>query len=213
MRGSLHLGVVPILNVSLVPPLAGKLLQGHPGISLTVQEISSTEIETRLEEGQMDVGMGFVTRHSPILRYECLCKDEFALLVPKTHRWANRRSVALSELHQERILQLPDSFVMRRMTDEICRQHQVRPRTVAEINAIEVLLRSLAPLNAAAVMPRLTLISRKSLGLRAVRLRGDNLHLEIGLLRLKGADANPAVAAFMELARTIVPKLVADAAK
>jgi len=31
-------------------------------------------------------------------------------------------------------------FVMRRMTDEICRNHRVRPRTVAEINAIETLL-------------------------------------------------------------------------
>ena len=46
------------------------------------------------------------------------------------------------KLHQQRLLQLPDTFVMRRMTDEICRNHRVRPKTIAEINTIETLLRS-----------------------------------------------------------------------
>jgi LysR family cyn operon transcriptional activator len=210
MRGSLKLGVAPILNVPLVPQLMGSFIEEHPGISVAVHEISSTEIETELEEGRMDVGLGFVTRHSPNLRYECLCRDEFALIVAKDHPWINRRFVPVSELHQARLLQLPGSFVMRRMTDEICRKHQVRPRTVAEINTIETLLRSLGPLNAATLMPRLALISRESLELRPLRLRGENLTLEIGLLRLEGSEANPAVSAFTCLSKEMVPNLVGN---
>ena len=72
------------------------------------------------------------------------------------------------ELHGKRLLQLPDSFVMRRMTDAICRKHQVRPQTVAEINAIETLLRSLSALEAGALMPKIALRGRESLGLRAI---------------------------------------------
>src|SRR6266699_1742923 len=149
LRGALHLGVVPILNVALVPHLLGLFAAAHSGISLTVEEISSTEIETALEEGRMDVGLGFLTRHSPNLRYEPICTDEFALIVSEPHPWWNRRVVQFSQLHRHRLLQLPDTFVMRRMTDEICRRHQVRPHMVAEINAIETLLRSLAPLQEA----------------------------------------------------------------
>ncbi len=128
LRGTLRLGVVPVLNVPLLPELMGMFAADHPGISLIVEEISSTEIETALEEGRMDVGLGFLTRHSPNLRYERLCTDEFALIVSETHPWSKRHVVQLSELHQQRLLQLPDSFVMRRMMDEICRNHQVRPR-------------------------------------------------------------------------------------
>lgn len=207
LRGSLRLGVIPALNVPLVPELLGLFSAAHPGVSLVVEEISSTEIETALEEGRMDVGLGFVTRHSPNLRYERLCTDEFALVVSESHSWARRRVIDFSELHQQRLLQLPDSFVMRRMTDEICRQHQVRPRTVAEINAIETLLRSLAPLQAAALMPKIALRGREGLKVRAIRLHGKNLALEIGLLRLKGSAGNIAVAAFTELARSAVPKM------
>ncbi len=207
-RGALHLGVVPILNVPLVPHLLGRFAPEHPGISLTVEEISSTEIETAIEEGRMDVGLGFLTRHSPNLHYERLGTDQFALVVAESHPWAKRRAVPVSELHGQRLLQLPDSFVMRRMSDEICREHRVRPRTVAEINAIEVLLRSLAPLQAATLMPSITLRERKALKLKAIRLQGKGLAVEIGLLRLMDAEINSAIGAFTALAKATVPAMI-----
>ena len=206
MRGALHLGVVPILNVALIPQLLGLFASTHPAVSLNVEEISSTVIETALEEGRMDVGLGFLTLHSPNLHYERLCNDQFALIVDRSHPWAKRRMIAVSELHQERILQLPDSFVMRRMTDVVCREHQVRPRVIAEISAIETLLRSLAPLNAAALMPKIAL--RGTSNLTAIRLKGKNLALEIGLLRLIDSGANSAVEEFTKLARVAVPRII-----
>jgi len=156
----------------------------------------------------MDVGLGFLTRHSPNLRYERLCTDEFALIVAQNHSWADRRVIQFSQLHQQRLLQLPDTFVMRRMTDEICRKHQVRPHMVAEINAIETLLRSLAPLQAATLMPKIALRGRESLKLKAIRLQGKKLGLDIGLLRLSDSAANSAVAAFTSLAKATVPKMI-----
>jgi LysR family transcriptional regulator, cyn operon transcriptional activator len=208
LRGALRLGVIPVLNVPLVPHLLGFFTADYPAISITVEEISSTEIETALEEGRMDVGLGFLTRHSPNLRYERLCTDEFTLIVAQNHPWANRRVVHFSELHRERLLQLPDTFVMRRMTDEICRKHQVRPHVLAEMNAIETLLRSLGPLQAAALMPKIALRGRESLKLKAVRLQGKRLGVDIGLLRLRDSAANSAVAAFTSLAKAIVPKMI-----
>src|ERR1043165_8917893 len=127
LRGALRLGVIPVLNVPLVPQLLGAFVADHPAISVTVEEISSTEIETVFEDGRMEVDMSFLTRHSPNLRYERLCTDQFALIVAQNRAWANRRVVGFSKLHQLRLLQLPDSFVMRRMSDEICRKHKVRP--------------------------------------------------------------------------------------
>ena len=208
LRGTLRLGVVPVLNVPLLPELMGMFAADHPGISLIVEEISSTEIETALEEGRMDVGLGFLTRHSPNLRYERLCTDEFALIVSESHPWSKRHLIPLSELHQQRLLQLPDSFVMRRMIDDVFRNHQIRPRTVAEINAIETLLRSLAPLQAATLMPKIALRGRESLKLKAIRLQGKKLGLDIGLLRLSDSAANSAVAAFTSLAKASVPKMI-----
>lgn len=208
IHGTLRLGIIPYLSGALLPRLLGLFSEQNPGVDLSIQEISSTDIETGLEEGRMDVGLGWVTRHSPNLRYEHLCNDEFMVVVAETHPWARRRAVELAELHRQRLVQLPDTYVMRRMTDEICRNHRIRPRTVAEINSIDIILRSLKPLNAVALMPRVTLRGAGGLGLKAIRLDGKSLGLEIGLLRLVDSGTNTAVAAFSKLAQTVVPKII-----
>jgi len=99
---------------------------------------------------------------------------------------------------------------MRRMTDEICRNHRVRPRTVAEINSIETLLRSLEPLKAVALMPQVSLRGAENLRLKAIRLEGRDLGIEIGLLRLIDSGTNSTVAAFTKLARTVIPKMIEE---
>lgn len=213
LQGTLRLGVIPYLNVPVIPKLLGLFSSEHPGIDLSVLEISSTNIETALEEGRMDVGLGWVTRHSPNLHYEHLCDDEFNVVVSDTHPWSKRRVIQLSELHRQSLLQLPDNYVMRRMTDEMCRSYRIQPRTVAEINSIESLLRSLAPLKAVALMPRISLRETRGLGLKAIRLDGRNLGLEVGLLRLVDSETNSAVAAFAKIAREVVPKMVEEREK
>ena len=211
LHGTLRVGVIPYLDVALMPKLLGLFAEEHPGIDLSILEISSTNIETLLEEGRMDVGLGWVTRHSPNLSYEHLCNDQFTVVVAGGHPWAKRRMVDLSELHLQRLLQLPDNYVMRRMTDEMFRNYRIRPRTVAEINSIETLLRSLGPLKALALMPRISLREAGNLGLKAIRLEGRDLGLEVGLLRLVDSGTNSAVAAFTKLAKTVVPKMVETA--
>jgi LysR family cyn operon transcriptional activator len=206
LRGALHLGIVPWLDVALVPQLLGLFAAKHPSVNLIVTEISSDDIETALEEGRLDVGLGFLTHHSPNLSYELLSSDEFVLIVPAGHPWWKRRMIHFSDLHQQRLLQLPRTFVVRRMTDAICLSHQVRPRTVAEISAIETLLRSLGPLKSAALLPKVAL--RGATSLKAIRLRGKSLRLEMGLLCLKDFSTNSTVAAFTELAKTAVPKIL-----
>jgi hypothetical protein len=44
--------------------------------------------------------------------------------------------------------------------------------------------------------------------LKAIRLQGKKLGLDIGLLRLGDSGANSAVAAFTSLARAAVPKMI-----
>jgi DNA-binding transcriptional LysR family regulator len=64
-----------------------------------VLEISSTYIETLLEEGRLDLGLGRLTRHSPSLHYEHLCNDHLTVVVGHGHPWAKRRVVKFSDLH------------------------------------------------------------------------------------------------------------------
>ncbi len=55
-------------------------------------------------------------------------------------------------------------------------------------------------------MPKIVL--RDTTGLTAIRLKGKNLAIEIGLLRLMDSGANTAVQEFTKLARATVPIMI-----
>jgi hypothetical protein len=57
-------------------------------------------------------------------------------------------------------------------------------------------------------MPKIALRGRENLKLKAIRLHGKNLGVDIGLLRLSDSAANTAVAAFTSLAKATVPKMI-----
>src|SRR5256884_4306742 len=58
VRGALHLGIVPWLDVALVPQLLGLFAARHPGVNLTVTEISSGDIQRALAKWRLHVVRG-----------------------------------------------------------------------------------------------------------------------------------------------------------
>jgi hypothetical protein len=64
------------------------------------------------------------------------------------------------------------------------------------------------PLRKSALMPKIALRGNEGLKLKAIRLQGKDLGLEIGLLRLIDSGGNRVVGAFIELAHVTVPKMI-----
>ena len=132
-----HLGVIPVLNVPLVPQLLG--------ISRPITQRSASPLKKshppRSKRRWKKAGWTLVLVFSPGTHRICATSAFAQMNSPsswrRTTRGRNGGWFIFRELHQQRLLQLPDTFVMRRMTDEICRKHQVRPHVIAEINAIE----------------------------------------------------------------------------
>src|SRR5205823_13495962 len=72
VRGDLHLGTVPWLDVAPVPQLQGLFAAKHPIVNLSVTENPSEDIATPLREGRLALGQGLLTHHSHNLRSDRL---------------------------------------------------------------------------------------------------------------------------------------------
>jgi hypothetical protein len=62
-------------------------------------------------------------------------------------------------------------------------------------------------------MPQISLRGAEGLNQKSIPLEGRDLGLEIGLLRLVNSGTNSAVAAFNELAKSVVPKMIKERPK
>ena len=204
--GRVDVGVIPALHFAWIPPVLGHMAHQYPGVAIGVQEMASSDVETEIEAGRLDMGFGLMTHNSPNIRYEPLVTQSFSLIVPKDSEHAQRESVALKELEGQRLILLPGSFDMRRAADAVLLHARVHPRVAFEIDSIDAVLASVARSGVPTLLPAIVLRDRDMGNLRAIPLKGKTRHMEFGILWPAANNADPAsLAIAAALKATIEP--------
>ena len=97
-QGEIHMGGSTIPGEYILPKVIGKFNEKHPAISVDLTIADTSEIETRVLEGTLELGViGSKGSHKNLI-YHGLWKDELVLAVPAKHRWANKKMVSLADL-------------------------------------------------------------------------------------------------------------------
>jgi DNA-binding transcriptional LysR family regulator len=100
-RGEIHMGGSTIPGEYILPRVIGRFNEKHPLISVVLSISDTSEIESRVLEGMLELGViGSKGSHNN-LRYQELWKDELVLAIPPKHRLARKRGVSLAELSEE----------------------------------------------------------------------------------------------------------------
>lgn len=202
--GHLSVGVIPPLNVPWIPRVLGHLHREHPGLALSVTEKSSPEVENEVEAGRFDVGVGILSGASPNITYEPLRSDSIVLLARADGPLGKRRKVSARELGELPLVLLPESYLLRQLTQEAFRRARVLPRVALEVDTIEGVLATAVHTGLATLMPRVVLQGREALGLRAIPLSEWEQSLEFGLIWPAAVERNAAARAFAETLRATV---------
>lgn len=208
LSGRVDVGVIPALHFAWIPPMLGQMARKHPGVTVGVQELASSGVETEIEAGRLDLGFGLITRNSPSIRYERLVSQPFSLVVSKESKLAKRASIDLKELDGERLVLLPDSFDMRRAADVVLSHARVHPRVMFEIDSIDAVLSSVVHAGIPTVLPAIVLRGRDMPTLRAIPFAGKTRQMDFGILWPASNNSDPATLA---IARAL--KLSIKAAK
>ena len=195
VSGHVDIGVIPALHVGWVPSVLENISHDYPGVTIGVQEMASSEVESELEAGRLDIGFGLMSRNSPNLRYQSLISEPFSLIVSATSEFASRNSVQLTELENMRLVLLPESFDMRRAADEVLRHSKVHPKVVFEIDNIDAVLASVMRARMPTLLPAIVLLGRELSDLRAIPLTGKTRKMDFGLLWPSASSTSPAALA------------------
>lgn len=108
--------------------------------SRLLQEMSQEKIEDLLCRDRLDVGIAFAPVHSPELEAIPLLTESLALVVAQHHPLAACEQVALSRLHDEKLVLLSAEFATREQIDHYCEKAGLHPQVVIEANSISAVL-------------------------------------------------------------------------
>jgi len=212
LAGPLRVSGLTVAVAVLLAPMAARLRERHPRLSVRVQETGVTESFDLLFEGESDLAVVEATPHNPPLSdarfdQQPLLDDPFDLVVPADHPLAGRERADLSDAaHETWIAPVPDS-PCRTHVLSACGEAGFSPDIVHHALDWNVAAHLVANRLGVALIPRLAQLTPH---LRVARVPcTGNPYRRLLTCTRRGAQDRPAVAAALRELRELAPTAVA----
>jgi LysR family transcriptional regulator, cyn operon transcriptional activator len=140
LSGQLRIGTTHTFNIGLIPECVALFLARHPSVKVRVEELPAEQIGERLQARELDIGIAYRPSGPTELWFEPLYNEEMVLVVSATHPLAGRKRIRMVELHQQRLVLMPDYFSTRALLDDCFKASGAQPLVVAEMSTIAPML-------------------------------------------------------------------------
>jgi LysR family transcriptional regulator, cyn operon transcriptional activator len=150
---TLAIGVLQTVHTSLVPQLLEHVRKAQPHLVVQIYELTGLEIERRLLNGSLDIGISYLPPRQPGLHGVMLYEDELTLVIPAEHPLREFKKVSISQAAELPMLLLGEEFQIRQIWQAQLANLGRRPQVQAELNNMAGILDSLPHTQLATVLP------------------------------------------------------------
>ncbi|BFH60930.1 MULTISPECIES: LysR family transcriptional regulator [Paenibacillus] len=197
-QGHIVLGTTTSIAIQILPRVLSYFQNQFPLIKTSIQSMASSQIYTSVENGQIDVGIGYLIERNPNLITSVLYYDTFELIVSPRHPLARQTAVSIDVLRDTPLILLSPDTVGRRFTDEIFKTHDIMPNVVMELSSSEEIKRMVEIDLGAAIMSKQSVASELRHGtLKIIQLRELEVSHPVGLIYKSGRYLNSAMQQFL----------------
>ena len=191
LTGQVRIGATHTFNIGLIPECVALFLARHPTVQVRVEELPAEQIGAKLHAGDLDIGIAYRPNGPTDLWFEPLYNEEMVLVVSDTHPLAGRKRIRMVELHQQRLVLMPDYFATRTLLDECFKASGAEPLVVAEMSTIAPMLGLVLRTRIGAIVA-INAVPAGMTGLRMIPIESPTPIRTPGILwRLEGAKAAP----------------------
>jgi LysR family cyn operon transcriptional activator len=168
--GTLRVGGSPQHIETVLAPFVSRFRRRHPGIEVHFVEEGGARINSRLEQG--DVQVVLTSAHNDLFSGRLLYPVYVLAVVAPSHAFARRAAINVSDLADEPLLMLQRSFGSRGWFDAACHNADINPPIMLESGAPATLMALAGSGEGAAIVPSNVSIPRDSVKAIPVTYRG-----------------------------------------
>ncbi|MEQ1686144.1 MAG: LysR substrate-binding domain-containing protein [Burkholderiaceae bacterium] len=191
LTGQVRIGATHTFNIGLIPECVAQFLARHPTVQVRVEELPAEQIGTKLHAGELDIGIAYRPNGPTDLWFEPLYNEEMVLVVSDQHPLAGRKRIRMVELHQQRLVLMPDYFATRTLLEECFKASGAEPLVVAEMSTIAPML-GLALRTQVGAIVAINAVPAGMTGLQMIPIESPTPIRTPGILwRLEGEKAAP----------------------
>ncbi|OLF51588.1 LysR family transcriptional regulator [Pseudomonas chlororaphis] len=179
---TLAIGVLQTVHSSLVPQMLERVRKAQPHLVVQIYELTGLEIERRLLNGALDIGISYLPPGQPGLHGVQLYEDELTLVIPAGHPLREFKKVSMSQAAELPMLLLGEEFQIRQIWQAQLASLGRRPQVQAELNNMAGILDSLPHTRLATVLPGRSRQSHSHPDLLWKPLSESRVPLKVGLV-------------------------------
>jgi len=99
--GELRIGATNTFNFGFIPRCVATFLDRHSEAKVVVEELSAHDIRSKVNSGELDLGIAYRPGDPSELVFEPLHNEEMVLALAPNHHLAGRKRVRVVELHRQ----------------------------------------------------------------------------------------------------------------
>jgi len=111
-KGSIHIGLPPMVGSRFFPQVIQKYRQKYPDIRIQLVEDGAVKIENDVQSGALDLGVVVLPVNENLFDSFSIVNENLMLLTHPTHLLSKRDSVKLGELEQEPFILFRRDFAL-----------------------------------------------------------------------------------------------------
>lgn len=202
-RGSLRLGLPPMVGATFFPDVLAEFRRRFPEIDLSVAEHGGKRIEEMILAAELDVGVSLMPFDVKLFDGLAIADHALVLVAPQAGKWATRQAVALTELAEELFVMLTEEFLTARLIREACREAGFAPREVGHSGQWDFLVAMVESGLGVTLLATSTCRALQSYRVTTVPLQ-SSIRRQIALIWPRGSYPSFAVRAWVQLTRDIL---------
>lgn len=201
--GMLSVGFVSIADYGILPPALKSFRSTRPLVEVQLHELTTDAQIRELRASRLDLGIALGPVNEPDLQFERLLYEELVLAAPSNHPLVKGEgTVDLRVLSKESFIIPPRDIApgLYDLVQDYCRSFGFAPRITQHARQMQTVISLVSSGMGFALVPA-SVRNLKRRGVQYRRVRGKAARVELGVLRLRSANA-PLADYFQEALRS-----------
>ncbi len=138
-KGSLRIGIPPIIGTCVFPRLITGFIQKYPGIDLIITQDKAKVIQQMVASNRLDFGFTMLPVTNEFLSIP-LIRERDVCVVHKSNPLAEKELIHFSDLKNEKLILLDEKFRMYTNVLTYCRRENFEPHIIMQLQEWDLIL-------------------------------------------------------------------------
>ncbi|MFE8697253.1 LysR family transcriptional regulator [Cytobacillus sp. FJAT-53684] len=158
-KGTIRIGFPSSLAAYTLPTVISAFSREHPDVKYQLRQGSYHSLIDGVIKGEIDMALlGPVPREEKKVQGNILFTEKIVALLPNRHRYANNKSLKLSQLRDDSFVLFPGGYILRDIIMDACQQQGFQPNVSFEGEDIDAIKGLVSAGLGITLIPEITLI-------------------------------------------------------